>query len=441
MGKYTKEDIKRLVEEEDIEFIRLQFTDVEGIFKNLAITTRQLDKALDGRCVFDGNCIEGFRAAGEAEMYLVPDYDTFTIFPWRPQSGKVARFICDIYKPDGEPLVFSPRTVLKNVLDKASDEGYELKVESECEFFLFDLGEDGEIKPYTKENGGYFDVSPLDQGENARREMVMMLEDMGFQIMSSFHEEAKGQHEIDFKYTDALRSADDVMTFKMAVRTIARRHGFHATFMPKPRTDADGSGIHFNFMLYKDGKNVFYDEKAENGLSEEAMSFIAGILAHADEIAAVTNPLVNSYKRLVPGFRAPVYEGWSTQSTSTMIKVPFQRGHMTRIELRNSDPCCNPYLVFALALSAGLEGIKKKLKAPEMIENDPKLSEVELERRAKHLPTTLLDAVKSMEGSLFVKDVLGDKLFNTIIEAKKAEWIEYSGQVSDWELARYLNRF
>lgn len=443
MEHYSKSDIVKMVEEEDVEFIRLQFTDIFGSLKNVAVTTSQLEKVLNNQCVFDGSSIESFASIGESDMYLHPELDTFVIFPWRPQSGKVARFICDIYKPDGTPFEGSPRYILKKTIEEAEKLGYELKVGPECEFFLFDLGEDGEVKAQTKESGGYFDVSPLDSGENARREMVLMLEQMGFTVESSFHEEANGQHEIDFKYSDAMSTADNIMTFKMAVRTIARRHGMHATFMPKPNSDKDGSGMHINLSIEKSGRNIFAAPDMPYGLSSEAMSFMAGLISHVDEITAVTNPLVNSYKRLVPGFNAPVYESWSTSNSTSMIRIPAPRGESTRIELRSPDPAANPYLAIAVCLAAGIDGINKNLKAPEMLNINP--DSMNFANRQKYgvrnLPGTLYEALRLMEGSPLVKKVMGERIFDNYIEAKKKEWRDYSTQVSEWETAHYLNRF
>ena len=325
MSKYTKSDILRMVEEEDVEFIRLQFTDMFGTLKNVAITSSQLEKALDNKCMFDGSSIEGFVRIEESDMYLYPDLDTFVIFPWRPQQGKVARLICDVYGTDGKPFEGDPRYVLKRQIEKARQLGYEFNVGPECEFFLFHTDDESRPTTITHENASYFDLGPIDYGENARRDMVLTLEDMGFEIEASHHEVAPAQHEIDFKYDEALTTADNIMTFKLSVKTIAKRHGLHATFMPKPKEGVDGSGMHTNMSLYKDGVNVFYDAEDANGLSKEAYYFIGGLMKHIKAITAIANPLINSYKRLLPGYEAPVYIAWSAKNRSPLIRIPAAR--------------------------------------------------------------------------------------------------------------------
>jgi len=308
MSKYSKEHILRIVKEQDVKFIRLQFTDIFGTLKNVAITAEQMEKALDNKCMFDGSSIEGFVRIEESDMYLRPDVDSFVIFPWRPQTGKVARIICDVYNPDGTPFAGDPRNVLKRAIKKAVDMGYDkFNVGPECEFFMFLTDAEGNPTTKTHDNGGYFDLGPVDMGEDARRDMCLALEEMGFEIEASHHEVAPGQHEIDFKYADALTTADAILTFKLVVKTIAQRHGLHATFMPKPIFGINGSGMHTNVSLFKNGKNVFHDEKGLLELSKEAYWFIGGLMKNMRSIAAITNPLVNSYKRLVPGYEAPVY--------------------------------------------------------------------------------------------------------------------------------------
>ncbi len=443
MGHYSKQDILRMVEEEDVEFIRLQFTDIYGNLKNVAVTTSQLDKVLNNQCMFDGSSIEGFVRIEESDMYLYPDLDTFEIFPWRPQQGKVARFICDVYRTDRTPFEGDPRYVLKKVLKEASDLGYTFHVGPECEFFLFNVEENGVPTTKTQEKGGYFDVGPVDTGENVRREMVLTLEEMGFEIEASHHEVAPAQHEIDFKYEDGLKTADNIVTFKMAVRTIARRHGMHATFMPKPKTGINGSGMHINMSLMKDGKNIFNDPNAENGLSEEAHQFIAGLMHHISSMAAITNPLVNSYKRLVPGYEAPVYIAWSEKNRSPLIRIPASKGESTRVELRSPDPSANPYLALAVCLAAGLDGIKNKMVAKASVDkNIYNMSDIEKEELGiQSLPSSLIEAVGELEKSEFMRSVLGNHLFDNYIKAKKAEWNQYRTQVSEWEIDQYLNRF
>lgn len=443
MNHYSKEDIIRMVEEDDVEFIRLQFTDILGNLKNVAVTTSQLDKVLNNECMFDGSSILGFSNVEESDMYLYPDLDTFEIFPWRPQQGKVARFLCDIYYPDGKPFEGDSRYILKRVIKEAKDMGYTFKVGPECEFFLFQMDEDGGATTVSHEKGGYFDVGPLDLGENARREMVLTLEEMGFIVEASHHETAPSQHEIDFRYDDALLTADNIMTFRLVVRTIARRHGLHATFMPKPKYGQNGSGMHINMSLWKDGQNVFHDSKDEHGLSQEAYHFIAGIMKYIREMAAITNPIVNSYKRLVPGYEAPVYVAWSVQNRSPLIRIPACKGDSTRVELRSPDPSANPYLALAVCLAAGLDGIKNKLTPPERINGNifSMTDEDMKERGILRLPATLEEAVKEMRSSRFIRNVLGDHFFEKYVNTKQEEWNTYQSQVTAWEIEQYLDRF
>lgn len=439
--KYTKQEILKIVEEEDIEFIRLQFTDLFGTLKNVAITASQMEKALDNKCMFDGSSIEGFARIEESDMYLYPDYDTFTILPWRPNQGKVARMICDIYKPDGTPLACSPRQILQRVLKEANEMGYTFNVGPECEFFLFHEDEQGRPTTISYEKAGYFDLAPTDLGEDARRDMVLNLEGLGFEIEASHHECAPAQHEIDFKYDEALKTADNVMTFKLAVKTIAKSHGLFASFMPKPKFGVAGSGMHINMSLFKDGKNLFADDNDELGLSKEAYSFIAGIMTHMRSMAAITNPIVNSYKRLVPGFEAPVYIAWSATNRSPLVRVPSARGASTRVELRCPDSAANPYLAFAVCLAAGLDGIKNNMTPPESIARDI-FQMTRKERRAagvQSLPKNLYEAIQEMSKSEFMKDVLGEEVFDKYIDAKTGEWMEYTAQVTDWEIDRYLD--
>lgn len=407
MSKYSKEDIMRMVEDEDVEFIRLQFTDIFGMLKNVAITAGQLEKALDNRCMFDGSAIEGFVRIDESDMYLYPDLDTFEVFPWRPQQGKVARFICDVYNPDGTPFSGDPRYVLKRAVKRAQDMGYVLNVGPECEFFLFHTDEEGRPTTSTHEMAGYFDVSPIDLAENVRRDIVLNLEEMGFRVEASHHEIAPAQHEIDFQYTDALRAADNIMTFKMAAKTIAKRHGLHATFMPKPREGMNGSGMHINMSLSdKEGRNLFADDQDALRLSRDAYYFMAGILRHMKAMTILTNPLVNSYKRLIPGFDAPIYIAWSpTSNRSSLIRIPSPRGESTRIELRCPDSAMNPYLALAACLSAGLDGIEKKIGLPACVEGNMFTMEPEelRERNVERIPETLGDAIEAYNGDSFMK--------------------------------------
>ena len=445
MSKYSKEDIMRMVEEEDVEFIRLQFTDIFGMLKNVAITASQLEKALDNRCMFDGSAIEGFVRIDESDMYLYPDLDTFEVFPWRPQQGKVARFICDVYNPDGTPFSGDPRYVLKRAVKRAQDMGYVLNVGPECEFFLFHTDEEGRPTTSTHEMAGYFDVSPIDLAENVRRDIVLNLEEMGFQVEASHHEIAPAQHEIDFQYTDALRAADNIMTFKMAAKTIAKRHGLHATFMPKPREGMNGSGMHINMSLSdKEGRNLFADDQDALRLSRDAYYFMAGILKHMKTMTILTNPLVNSYKRLIPGFDAPIYIAWSpTSNRSSLIRIPSPRGESTRIELRCPDSAMNPYLALAACLSAGLDGIEKKTGLPACVEGNMFTMEPEelRERNVERIPETLGDAIEAYSGDVFMKEVLGEHIYTKYLEAKEQEWRDFRAQVTDWEVSQYLYKY
>lgn len=440
MGKYTKQDIMRRMEEEDIEFIRLQFTDMFGSLKNVAITSSQLEKALDNKCMFDGSSIEGFVRIEESDMYLYPDLDTFDTFPWRPQQGKVARLICDVYKADGTPFEGDPRYVLRRVLQEAADMGYQFDVGPECEFFLFHTDDNGMPTTISHEKASYFDISPLDLGEDARRDMVLTLEDMGFEIEASHHEVAPAQHEIDFKYGPALSTADNIMTFKLAVKTMAKKHGLFASFMPKPLYGVNGSGMHTNMSLTKDGKNIFADPNGVDGLSKEAYYFIAGIMKHVKGMTAIANPLVNSYKRLVPGHEAPVYIAWSATNRSPLIRIPASRGAGTRVELRSPDPAANPYLLLALCLAAGLDGIKKQMEPPKAVNgNIFELTEREMKRaKIESIPANLHQAIVAMKEDPFIKEVLGAHVFNKYVEAKEAEWDQYRKQVTQWEIDEYL---
>lgn len=443
-NNYTREDIKRIVEEEDVEFVRLQFVDLFGNLKNVAITVNQLDKALDNKIMFDGAAIDGFTSIEEADMYLHPDLDTFTIFPWRPQQGKVARLICDVYGPDQKPFEGDPRYILKKAIANAEKLGYKMIVGPEIEFFLFHVDDDGLPTTQTHEKGGYFDMGTVDFGENARRDIILTLEDMDFTVISSHHEMAPAQHEIDFEHDEALTIADKINTFKLAVKTVSRRHGLHATFMPKPRMEYSGSGMHINISLEdKDGKNIFNDPSDENGLSKEGYYFIGGLMKHVAGLSAITNPIVNSYKRLVPGYEAPVYVAWSAKSRSPMIRIPRSRGEVTRIEFRTPDPSTNPYLTFAACLSAGMDGIVNKITPPAAVDvNIDKMSDKEREELGiKSLPDALGHAVEALDKDEFLKNVLGEQTSKKYIDAKKNEWRRYLTQVSSWEIDEYLNRY
>ena len=440
MRHYTKEDIIRLVREEDAQFIRMQFTDIFGQLKNVAITASQIGRALDNQIMMDGSSIAGFVRIEESDQYLWPDLDTFAILPWRPQYGKVARLICDVHNPDGTAFAGDPRGVLKRVLRRADALGFTCNVGAELEFFLFQTDEDGQPTIRTSDEASYFDLGPLDHGEGTRREICLNLEQMGVAVEASHHEVAAGQHEIDLQYTDALRAADNIMTFKLAVKTLAQKNGLHATFMPKPIFGINGSGMHTNMSLFKNGKNVFYDANGEKGLSKEAYSFIAGLLAHVKGMAAVTNPLVNSYKRLVPGYEAPCYLAWSASNRSALIRIPAARGQSTRVELRSPDPACNPYLELAVCLAAGLDGIEKGMVPPaEITEN---IFAMDADARKAHgiesLPGSLEEAIKAMQEDQLILDTLGEHVAANYIEGKMKEWDEYRTRVSSWEREKYI---
>ncbi|MCM3717066.1 type I glutamate--ammonia ligase [Fictibacillus phosphorivorans] len=444
MAKYTKEDILKMVKEENVRFIRLQFTDLLGVIKNVEIPIGQLEKALENQMMFDGSSIEGFVRIEESDMNLYPDLDTFIIFPWTSEKGKVARLICDIYMPDGNPFEGDPRGILKRVLKEMEDLGFsDFNIGPEPEFFLFKNDEKGEPTLELNDKGGYFDLAPTDLGENCRRDIVLELEDMGFEIEASHHEVAPGQHEIDFKYADAVSTCDNIQTFKLAVKTIARKHGLHATFMAKPLFGVNGSGMHANMSLFKDGENVFYDEKSETGLSETAMHFLAGILKHAKAFTAITNPTVNSYKRLVPGYEAPCYVAWSMQNRSPLVRIPASRGISTRIEVRSVDPTANPYLAMATLLASGLDGIKNKLAAPKPVDRNIYVMDKD-EREAEgieDLPATLKEALVLFSKNEVLTKALGEHATEHFIEAKEIEWDMFRTQVHPWEREQYMSMY
>lgn len=440
----SRDDILKIVKEENVNFFRLQFVDVLGFQKNIAIPGSQLAKALDGDMMFDGSSIDGFVRINESDMYLKPDYDTFTVLPWRNKDGVgAARIICDIYKSDGKtPFEGCPRVNLKRVLAEAKEAGYTMNVGTEAEFFLFNLDECGMPTTDTQDVAGYFSVDPEDHGIDCRREIIETLEKMGFEIEASHHEVAEGQHEINFKYADALTCADNTITFKWVVKTIARKYGLHATFMPKPVFGINGSGMHTNQSLFTlDGKNAFFDENDPVQLSSVARNYIAGLVKNARSIAAVTNPLVNSYKRLVPGYEAPVYVAWSASNRSALIRIPAARGMSTRTELRCPDPACNPYLAFAMMLNAGLDGVKNNLTPPDSV--DVNIYAMSAEEKAaagiKDMPACLKEALDEMKESQLAKDTLGAHIFEKYVESKEAEWDAYRLSVSCWELDNYLS--
>ena len=439
----TREEIIRIVRDEDVKFIRMQFVDVFGAIKNVAVMASQLDSALDDQVMIDGSSIPGFADINDSDLYLHPDLDSFAIYPWRPSRGKVARLLCDVRRADGTPFEGDPRGVLRRVQKRAAKLGYTMEIGPECEFFLFQTDDRGIPTTETIDEAGYFDLGPLDQGEATRREVCLNLEEMGFTVESSHHEMAPGQHEIDFQYQEALRAADDLTTFRLTVKTIARRNGLHATFMPKPIAGESGSGLHMNITLAKEGKNAFYDPNGAHGLSKEALSFIAGILSHIDALTAVTNPLFNSYKRLVPGLSAPCYKAWSASNRSALIRIPAVKGDRVRIELRSPDPACNPYLAFAVCMAAGLEGIEKGLTPPEEVSEDlyAMSAEERAERNIGSLPETLGRAVEALRRDSFVLEVLGEHVSAAYLTKKEAEWEDYCRQVSQWERDQYLIQY
>ncbi|ERM19653.1 MULTISPECIES: type I glutamate--ammonia ligase [Brevibacillus] len=442
MSRYTKEDIMRFADEENVKYIRLQFTDLMGISKNVEIPVSQLPKALDNKMMFDGSSIEGFVRIEESDMYLFPDLDTWVVFPWGTEFGKVARLICDVYMPDGKPFEGDPRYILKKVMKEAEELGYtDFNVGPEPEFFLFKIDEKGEPTLDLNDQGGYFDFAPLDLGENCRRDIVLTLEKMGFEIEASHHEVAPGQHEIDFKYANALHAADQILTFKLVVKTIARQHGLHATFMPKPLFGVSGSGMHAHQSLFIGNENAFYDESDELGLSQTAKYYLAGLLKHARGFAAITNPLVNSYKRLVPGYEAPCYVAWSAKNRSPLVRIPASRGLGTRLEVRNPDPAANPYLALAVMLKAGLDGIKNKLELqPAVDRNIYVMNEAEREANGiDSLPSTLKEAIECLKADRVICEALGEHAALHFIEAKEIEWDMFRTRVHEWERNQYMS--
>lgn len=442
MTKYSREDIQRITKEENVKFIRLQFTDILGTIKNVEIPVSQLEKALDNKMMFDGSSIEGFVRIEESDMLLYPDLNTFVIFPWTAEKGKVARLICDIYTPEGQPFEGDPRNNLRRVLKEMEEMGFtNFNLGPEPEFFLFKLDQNGEPTLELNDNGGYFDLAPTDLGENCRRDIVLELEEMGFEIEASHHEVAPGQHEIDFKYADALMACDQIQTFKLVVKTIARKHGLHATFMPKPLFGVNGSGMHCNLSLFKDGKNAFYEPTGDLELSDTARQFIAGILKHAPSFTAVTNPTVNSYKRLVPGYEAPCYVAWSARNRSPLIRIPASRGLSTRVEVRSVDPSANPYLAMAVLLKAGLDGIKNNITPPAAVDRNIYVMNKQ-ERMAagiNDLPATLAAALDELKADEVIVSGLGDHILEHFLEAKEIEWDMFRTAVHPWEREQYLN--
>jgi len=442
---YTKEDVLRLSDELKVRFVRLQFSDILGVTKNVAIPVDQVQKALDGDLLFDGSSIHGFVRIEESDMLLQADPETFAVFPWqsRDTEGVTARLICDVLNPDGTPFAGCPRTALKRVIAEAREMGYTMNVGPEAEFFLFHLDEDGRPTTKTHDQGSYFDLSPVDLGEAARQDMVLALEEMGFEVEASHHEVAPAQHEIDFRYEDALTAADNILTFKVVVRTIAKQHGLHATFMPKPVHGINGSGMHCHQSLFIGDENAFYDPDRPHQLSRVCLNYIAGLLRHARGLTAVTNPLVNSYKRLVPGYEAPVNVAWSERNRSPLIRVPARRGLSTRVEFRSPDPSANPYLATAVMLKAGLQGIKEDLDPPPPVDRNV-YEMTDSERRElgiTSLPGSLEEALDELSKDEIIKSALGEHIFEYFVSAKRIEAEVYRTQVYPWELEQYLAVF
>ncbi|HET7584347.1 MAG TPA: type I glutamate--ammonia ligase [Gemmatimonadaceae bacterium] len=439
----TKADILDLVNKFNVRFLRLQFTDILGVNKNVEVPRSQFEKALDGDIMFDGSSIEGFVRIEESDMLLAPDLDTFRVFPWGDPENRIGRLICDINLPDGRPFGGDPRAVLKRQLERAAKLGFAMNAGMEAEFFMFKQGADDDVSTTTHDVGGYFDLTPVDLGEEARRAIVDVLERMGFEVEAAHHEVAHGQHEIDFRYADALTTADNIATFRFVVRNVARDFGLHASFMPKPIFGQNGSGMHTHQSLFRGGENAFWDPKAEWELSEVALQYIGGLLAHARGICAVTNPLVNSYKRLVPGYEAPVNVAWSMRNRSPMIRIPERRGLGTRIELRMPDPSANPYLALAVQLAAGLDGIENKLSAREPVNtNIWEMSHREKRRlRIDDLPGDLNEACNELEKDKTMMAALGDHIAENFLAAKRQEWRDYITQVHKWELDEYLAKY
>ena len=442
---YTKADIRRMAKEENVQFLRLMFTDLYGTIKNVEVPISQLDKLLDNKLMFDGSSIDGFVRIEESDMWLYPDLSTWMIFPWGSEHGKVARIICEVYTADRKPFMDDPRNNLMRVLDEMKAEGFtDFNIGPEPEFFLFKLDpETGKPTMHLNDNGSYFDFAPVDMGENCRREIVLELERMGFDVEASHHEVAPGQHEVDFKYEDALHACDNIQTFKLVVKTVARKHGLHATFMPKPLAQVNGSGMHINMSLFDKNGNVFYDENGDQKLSQKAYYFLGGLLKHARSFTAITNPTVNSYKRLVPGFEAPVYVAWSGRNRSPLIRVPMAREQGTRFELRSVDPSANPYMAIAAILEAGLDGLRNKIEPAASVDRNIYAMDEE-ERREngiKDLPSTLHNALKELKNDEVIQGALGEHLFNNFVEAKTLEWDSYRQDVSQWERDQYLELY
>jgi len=440
MPEATKKMLLEKAEELKIRFIRLKFTDIMGIPKNVEVPVRDLEKALDGEIMFDGSSVQGFCRIEESDMYLQPDFDTFMINPWEEEQD-VARIICDIVNPDKTPFTGCARTNLKRVLAELKEMGFTANFGPEMEFYIFGRDEQNAATTKTNDQASYFDLSPVDLGEEIRRDMVITLEKLGFEVEASHHEVGPGQHEIDFRYSDGITTADRIMVLKLTSKTIAMWHNLHVTFMPKPVYGIAGSGMHTNISLFKNGTNAFYDPDSKLGLSQEALYFMGGIMRHAKGLTAITNPLVNSYKRLTSGYEAPVYIAWSHRNRSPLIRVPVARKNATRIEYRCPDPSCNPYLAFAVILSAGMNGIQNKIMPPDPIgENIYAMDEAKLKRFGIDcLPSNLKEALEEFKKDKVLHQGLTEHIISHYLRAKYEEWERYCLQVHPWELEQYLS--
>ena len=442
---YTKDEIRQMVKDEDIRFLRVMFTDLLGTIKSVDLPVSQLDKLMDNKIMFDGSSIDGFVRIEESDMYLYPDMSTWLVFPWGADHGKVARVICSVHMTDGTPFSGDPRNNLKRVVKEMQKMGFKsFNIGPEPEFFLFKTDDNGNPTTNLNDKENYFDMEPADTGEDCRRDIVLALEKMGFDVEAAHHEVAPGQHEVDFKYSNALEAADNIQTFKLVVKTIAKKYGLHATFMPKPLSGINGSGMHLNMSLFtQDGKNAFYDENDKDQLSETAYHFLGGLMKHARSYTAIVNPIVNSYKRLVPGYEAPVYVAWSTSNRSPLVRIPNDRGMGTRLELRSADPAANPYLAIAAVLEAGLDGLRNNL--PPVHNVDENIYDMTVkERKSKgivNLPDTLHSALKDLADDEVIKGSMGEHLYQSFEEAKTREYDAYRAHVSDWERQRYMEQY
>jgi len=439
-----KQEVLERCRRDNVAFVRLQFTEPYGAVKNVSIPVEELEKALDNELMFDGSSIRGFKRIEQSDMYFLPDPATYSVLPWRgTEDARTARLICDVADPDGQPFAGDPRSNLKRVLKEAADLGYTMQVGPEAEFFLFRLDADGNPTVDPHDAATYFDVAPVDRGEDCRRDIELTLQQMGFSLEAAHHEVAIGQHEIDFRHADALTTADNLITFRWVVKHAAARNGIHATFMPKPLYGENGSGMHINQSLSRGGQNAFFDPSDELQLSATAYGYIAGLLEHLPGLTAICNPTVNSYKRLIPGYEAPVYIAWSPGNRSAAIRIPAKRGHSTRAELRTPDPTANPYLAFACLLQAGLDGVKKGARPPAPVDvNIYHLSDEESAGLGiKGLPHNLEDALTALEADTVLQTALGDHIYDAFLGEKRKEWADYREQVHDWEFKQYLDRY